>query len=214
MRKVSELPLATPGAEDEIYLVQAGASWRARVGALPLPAAADARLAAIEAAAHVHANAAALDATTASFRAEDRAKLDSVAFGAAPPPTAADLVAALDGALGDGWRAAPPVASVNGQTGAVLLDPAAVGAATAAQGARADRAALASELAPVASSGSFRDLSDAPVATSALINDGEGADSRFVVGRIGGVRRIERLDQAAYDALAAPDESVLYVITL
>lgn len=54
------------------------------------------------------------------------------------------------------------VDSVNGQTGAVVLDAADVGAATSAQGALADTAVQPGDLAAVATSGSYADLTGSP----------------------------------------------------
>ena len=54
------------------------------------------------------------------------------------------------------------VSSVNGQTGVVVLDAADVGAATAAQGALADSAVQPSDLADVATSGAYADLTGRP----------------------------------------------------
>lgn len=67
-----------------------------------------------------------------------------------------------------GWvpAAAGSVASVNGQTGAVVLAipsaPADIGAATAAQGAKADTAVQPGSLAAVATSGAYADLTGKP----------------------------------------------------
>ena len=54
------------------------------------------------------------------------------------------------------------VDSVNGQTGVVVLDAADVGAATTAQGALADSAVQPGDLATVATSGSYGDLTGTP----------------------------------------------------
>lgn len=54
------------------------------------------------------------------------------------------------------------VDSVNGQTGVVVLTAASVGAATAAQGATADSAVQPGDLATVATSGAYADLSGKP----------------------------------------------------
>ena len=66
------------------------------------------------------------------------------------------------------------VDSVNGQTGVVVLDASDVGAATAAQGVTADSAVQPGDLATVATSGSYNDLTDKPAIpanTSDLTND-------------------------------------------
>ncbi len=57
---------------------------------------------------------------------------------------------------------AAPVDSVNGQTGIVVLGAADVGAATAAQGTRADSAVQPGDLATVATSGDYDDLTNKP----------------------------------------------------
>lgn len=63
------------------------------------------------------------------------------------------------------------VASVNGQSGVVVLSAADVGAATSAQGALADSAVQPGDLATVATSGSYTDLSDKPtLGTAAAAN--------------------------------------------
>lgn len=54
------------------------------------------------------------------------------------------------------------VASVNGQTGTVVLTASDVGAATAAQGAKADTAVQPADLATVATTGAYSDLSGTP----------------------------------------------------
>lgn len=63
-------------------------------------------------------------------------------------------------------KTVPVTSSVNGiapdATGAVALTPASVGAATTAQGAKADAAAPASSLATVATTGNFNDLTNKP----------------------------------------------------
>jgi hypothetical protein len=71
------------------------------------------------------------------------------------------------------WQtpSAPPVTSVNGQTGTVVLDAADVGAATAAQGALADSAVQPGDLATVATSGSYTDLSNKPTLGTAAATD-------------------------------------------
>src|SRR5690625_878703 len=70
------------------------------------------------------------------------------------------------------------VQSVNGQTGEVELAAADVGAATAAQGAKADSAVQPGDLAAVATSGAYGDLSGLPslgTAASANVGDFEPA---------------------------------------
>lgn len=63
------------------------------------------------------------------------------------------------------------VASVNGQSGIVVLDAADVGAATTAQGARADSAVQPGDLAAVATSGSYTNLSGTPTLGTAAAAD-------------------------------------------
>lgn len=82
-----------------------------------------------------------------------------------------------------------PVSSVNGQTGAVVLDAADVGAATTAQGATADSAVQPGDLAAVATSGAYADLSGKPT-----------------------IPVLVTLTQAAYDALSPPDADTYYFI--
>ena len=88
--------------------------------------------------------------------------------------TDVDLTGAVTGYVltvdGSGiWKPAPgggggggAVSSVNGQTGAVVLGASDVGAATAAQGAKADTAVQPGDLADVATSGAYGDLSGRP----------------------------------------------------
>lgn len=64
------------------------------------------------------------------------------------------------GALPDTYSA--PVVSVNGDTGAVVLAAADVGAATAAQGSLADTAVQPGDLSAVATSGAYADLTGTP----------------------------------------------------
>lgn len=82
------------------------------------------------------------------------------------------------------------VVSVNGQTGVVVLDAADVGAATAAQGALADSAVQPGDLAAVATSGAYADLSGTPTlgtAASADIGDFDpaGAAAGAVAAHVG-----------------------------
>jgi hypothetical protein len=71
---------------------------------------------------------------------------------------------------------ADAVSSVNGQTGVVVLGPSDVGAATAAQGAKADTAVQPGSLATVATSGAYNDLTGRPtLGTAAAQNVGTGA---------------------------------------
>jgi hypothetical protein len=89
------------------------------------------------------------------------------------------------------WRElsypAAPVQTVNGQTGTVVLSPADIGAATAAQGDLADSAVQPGDLADVASSGDYNDLSNKPALGGAAgLNVGTttgtvaaGDDARF-----------------------------------
>lgn len=66
------------------------------------------------------------------------------------------------------------VTSVNGDTGAVVLTAADVGAATAAQGALADSATQPGDLATVATSGAYSDLTGKPtLGTAAAANTGD-----------------------------------------
>lgn len=91
---------------------------------------------------------------------------------------------------------ASPVQSVNGQTGPVVLEAADVGAATAAQGALADTAVQPGDLATVATSGQYSDLSGRPTlgtAASANVTDfataaqGAKADSAVQPGQLSAV---------------------------
>ncbi len=214
MTRLSELPAGQPSNDDLIYVVSEGESRRARIGDLP---ASDAIIAAIEAAGHVHANAGVLSATTASFLHEDRSKLDGIEPGAQVNFDGLALLACIDAALSDaGWRAPPPVVSVNGLVGAVNLGPSELGCATAADGAVARTAVQPSALAPVAFSGLYADLAEAPTlptATGSLANTGAGGpDERYVCGQSGGITRIRRLARTEYEALASPDPETLYVL--
>lgn len=62
------------------------------------------------------------------------------------------------------------VESVNGQTGTVVLTASDVGAATTAQGAKADTAVQPGDLATVATTGSYTDLTNAPTIPAAQVN--------------------------------------------
>ena len=70
-----------------------------------------------------------------------------------------------------GAAAAAPVQSVQGQTGEVVLSAGDVGAATAAQGALAESAVQPDDLADVATSGAFGDLSGTPTLGTAAAAD-------------------------------------------
>ena len=63
------------------------------------------------------------------------------------------------------------VASVNGQTGTVVLTASDVGAATAAQGAKADTAVQPADLATVATTGDYDDLTNKPTLGTAASAD-------------------------------------------
>ncbi|WVQ00116.1 tail fiber protein [Synechococcus phage MA10] len=64
-----------------------------------------------------------------------------------------------------------PVTSVNSQTGTIVLGASDVGAATAAQGTLADSAVQPADLATVATTGAYSDLTGTPTAVSAFTND-------------------------------------------
>ncbi|HEY3530395.1 MAG TPA: hypothetical protein VGK78_14710 [Nocardioides sp.] len=64
--------------------------------------------------------------------------------------------------LGPEGSSSGAVSSVNGQTGAVVLDAGDVGAATTAQGAEADTAIQPGDLAAVATTGAYSDLTGTP----------------------------------------------------
>ena len=66
---------------------------------------------------------------------------------------------------------ADAVTSVNGFTGTVVLGASDVGAATAAQGSTADSAVQPGDLATVATTGAYSDLTGAPTVVSAFTND-------------------------------------------
>jgi len=68
---------------------------------------------------------------------------------------------------------AAPVQSVNGKTGNVVLSAADVGAATAAQGDLADSAVQPGDLAAVATSGAYSDLSGRPTLGTAAAADAD-----------------------------------------
>lgn len=76
-----------------------------------------------------------------------------------------EVVAAIDRDPGGGGGGGA-VDSVNGQTGAVVLSASDVGAATSAQGALADTAVQPGDLADVATSGAYADLSGTPTIPS------------------------------------------------
>jgi len=91
--------------------------------------------------------------------------------GTTPPPTAdfltdspqdGETYGRKDGAWVPLAALVSGVASVNGKSGVVVLDAADVGAATAAQGALADSAVQPSDLADVATSGAYADLTGRP----------------------------------------------------
>lgn len=69
------------------------------------------------------------------------------------------------------------VSSVNSMIGAVVLDASDVGAATTAQGAKADTAVQPGDLAAVATSGSYNDLSNKPTIPTAQVNSDWNANS-------------------------------------
>lgn len=69
------------------------------------------------------------------------------------------------------------VASVNGQTGTVVLTASDVGAATAAQGTKADTAVQPADLATVATTGDYDDLTNKPTIPAAQVNSDWNASS-------------------------------------
>lgn len=69
------------------------------------------------------------------------------------------------------------VASVNGQTGTVVLTASDVGAATATQGAKADTAVQPADLATVATTGDYDDLTNKPTIPAAQVNSDWNASS-------------------------------------
>ena len=69
------------------------------------------------------------------------------------------------------------VTSVNNQTGAVTLTASDVGAATAAQGAKADTAVQLGDLATVATTGAYSDLTGTPTIPAAQVNSDWNASS-------------------------------------
>lgn len=69
------------------------------------------------------------------------------------------------------------VTSVNNQTGAVTLTASDVGAATAAQGAKADTAVQPGNLATVATTGAYSDLTGTPTIPAAQVNSDWNASS-------------------------------------
>lgn len=119
--------------------------------------------------------------------------------GALPPPTVefitdapqdGDTYGRKDGAWVSLQAVVSGVASVNGQAGIVVLDAADVGAATTAQGALADSAVQPGDLAAVATSGAYADLSGTPtLGTAASANTGDfdpaGAAAGAVAAHVG-----------------------------
>lgn len=102
------------------------------------------------------------------------------------------------------------VASVNGKTGAVVLSAGDVGAATTAQGAKADTAVQPAGLTKAAVGlGSVDNTSDAnkPIST---------AQASALAGKVDGLHGISGLwggTRAQYDAIGAPDPGIAYLIT-
>lgn len=90
--------------------------------------------------------------------------------------------------------------------------------ATAAQGAAADTAVQPGDLAPVATSGAYADLTGKPsLGTAAAADTGDfatAAQGALADGAVqgDGITEIVALTQAAYDGLT-PDPTTLYVIT-
>ena len=119
--------------------------------------------------------------------------------GTTPPPTVEFITDApqdgetygrKDGAWVTLEALVSGVVSVNGKTGTVVLDAADVGAATAAQGALADSAVQPVDLAAVATSGAYADLSGTPtLGTAASANTGDfdpaGAAAGAVAAHVG-----------------------------
>lgn len=100
--------------------------------------------------------------------------------GTTPPPTVEFVTEApqdgetygrKDGAWVTLGALVSGVVSVNGKTGTVVLDAADVGAATTAQGALAGSAVQPGDLAAVATSGSYTDLSNKPTLGTAAAAD-------------------------------------------
>lgn len=119
--------------------------------------------------------------------------------GTTPPPTVEFVTEApqdgetygrKDGAWVTLEALVSGVVSVNGKTGTVVLDAADVGAATVAQGALADTAVQPGDLAAVATSGAYVDLSGTPtLGTAAAANTGDfdpaGAAAGAVAAHVG-----------------------------
>lgn len=119
--------------------------------------------------------------------------------GTTPPPTVEFVTEApqdgetygrKDGAWVTLEALVSGVVSVNGKTGTVVLDAADVGAATTAQGALADSAVQPADLAAVATSGSYTDLSNKPtLGTAAAADTGDfdqaGAAAGAVAAHVG-----------------------------
>lgn len=119
---------------------------------------------------------------------------------------------------GGGGSSAAPVDSVNGQTGAVTLDYTDVGAASAAQGTLADTAIQSGDLATVATTGAYSDLTGQPtLGTAAASNIGDfatsaqGSKADTAVQNVQGVTGIWAGTQAAWDLLT-PNPTTFYVI--
>ena len=94
---------------------------------------------------------------------------------------------------------ADAVSSVNGQTGVVVLGPSDVGAATAAQGAKADTAVQPGSLATVATSGAYNDLTGRPtLGTAAAQNVGTAAGN---VVQLDGIGKLPAVDGSALTGL-------------
>ncbi|HET7630299.1 MAG TPA: hypothetical protein VFK03_02905, partial [Candidatus Saccharimonadales bacterium] len=116
-----------------------------------------------------------------------RTKLNAVGGGSGPSSTD-DLPEGTTNLYFTTARAqsAAPVQQVNGKTGNVSLTPADVGAATTAQGAKADSAVQPADLAAVATSGDYTDLTNQP--TIPTVNDATTASKGIVqlAGDLGG----------------------------
>jgi hypothetical protein len=124
-------------------------------------------------------------------------------------------VDALIAGVGGGGGA---VDSVNGQTGAVVLDNTDVGAATTAQGALADTAVQPGDLATVATTGAYSDLTGTPTLGTAADN----AETDFATAAQGALAdsavqgnglTLWTGTQAAYDALGTYSNTTVYVIS-
>lgn len=114
------------------------------------------------------AQASASAAQTSASAAQASASAAQASAASAQNDAAAALTAAesIEDAVQSG-----PVLSVNGQSGTVGLLASDVGAATTAQGALADTAVQPGDLADVATTGSYNDLSDQPSLFSGDYND-------------------------------------------